>query len=92
MNNLNDNKHINELKRLLKISPKYQLNSSNLKSAQFKRETEDAGELEIEFINGSIYLYKNVEEYVFNSLKSVESPGRFFRDNIKEVYRYERIK
>jgi len=48
--------------------------------------------LEIEFHNHSIYRYYDVPESVYNELMQASSPGKYFNNKIKGVYRYERIK
>ncbi len=63
--------------------------SSNLKSVGYDRET---NVLEIEFHSGGVYQYLNVPESVFKALLNAVSKGTYFHDNIKERYRYKRIK
>ena len=42
--------------------------------------------LEIEFVSGAIYLYRNVPSGVVEDFMSSPSKGRFFHQNIKGVY------
>ena len=46
--------------------------------------------LEIEFRVG-LYRYEDVPEYVYDDFMDAESKGRFFHENIKDVYSYSRI-
>lgn len=47
--------------------------------------------LKINFVSGMIYLYKNVPEQVYNSMKTSVSKGKFFNSNIKDKYKFEKI-
>jgi len=46
--------------------------------------------LSIEFKKGGIYQYFDVQEAVFESMKSADSKGQYFAQNIKGVFRYAR--
>ncbi len=63
--------------------------SSNLKSVGYDRET---NVLEIEFHSGGVYQYLNVPESVFKALLNAASKGTYFHANIKERYKYKRIR
>jgi len=47
--------------------------------------------LEIEFVAGGVYLYFDVPEWVDQNLRSAESKGTYFREHIRDVYRFEVI-
>jgi hypothetical protein len=47
--------------------------------------------LEIEFKNGTVYQYFDVQERVFNELKNASSVGGYLAANIKGTYRYSRV-
>lgn len=48
--------------------------------------------LEIEFLNGSIYQYYDVPQYLYEGLMNANSHGKFFDANIKKGgYRYSKI-
>lgn len=64
------------------------INSSNLKSAKYNTETEL---LEIKFVNGAIYEYKNVPWAQFTKFRLAESQGKFFNANIAKKYDYKKI-
>ena len=64
------------------------LTSSNIASAGYDDET---GTLEIEFHNGGIYQYFDVPRSIYDQLVSVDSPGSFFHQQIRGVFRYARI-
>lgn len=49
--------------------------------------------LEIEFKkSGGIYHYYKVEEVVFKELLEAESLGRYFLDNVQDLYAYGRVR
>jgi KTSC domain len=43
--------------------------------------------LEIEFVNGAVYRYLDVQVTVYRDLMSAESKARFYDSNIREHYR-----
>lgn len=51
----------------------------------------DIETLEIEFISGSVYRYRNVEEDVYERFLAAPSKGRFFNEHIKDAYLCERV-
>jgi hypothetical protein len=48
--------------------------------------------MELEFVEGRVYRYFVVPRSVFDALLSADSIGRFFQENIRDVYPYERIR
>lgn len=48
--------------------------------------------LEIEFHSGGIYRYHEVPREIFERLLAAESKGRFFAGQIRNRFRFERIK
>ena len=63
------------------------LNSSNIASAGY----DDASQtLEIEFHNGGIYQYFDVPRTIFDQLVTAASPGGYFHQQIRGVFRYAR--
>ncbi|POA88920.1 KTSC domain-containing protein [Pseudomonas protegens] len=46
--------------------------------------------LEVEFLNGAVYEYYDVPEYVYQELISASSVGGYFAQRIKNVYGYSR--
>ncbi|ABL65329.1 KTSC domain-containing protein [Chlorobium phaeobacteroides] len=44
----------------------------------------------IQFLDGSAYAYKGVQEREFENLKTAPSVGSYFNRNYKNVYPYER--
>lgn len=62
------------------------VSSSNIESIGFEDNV-----LEIEFKNGSVYQYYDVEEHIYESLMAAESYGRYLAQNIKGFYRYSRV-
>lgn len=63
------------------------VDSSQIASVGYDQDTE---ELEIEFHNGSLYVYKNVPFNEFQSLMDAESVGKYFSSNIKNKYQWSR--
>jgi hypothetical protein len=62
---------------------------SNLRSIGYDQNTNI---LEIEFHSGGIYQYFNVPEYVYLALMQAASKSTYFHDNIKQRYKYKRIR
>jgi hypothetical protein len=48
--------------------------------------------LEIEFDSGAIYQYLDVPAKIHASLMRAESKGRYFNDEIREIYPYEQVR
>jgi hypothetical protein len=48
--------------------------------------------LEVEFNNGGVYQYFDVEKEVFEKLMNAESLGSYFYHNIRDDYDYTRIR
>lgn len=46
--------------------------------------------LEVEFLDGAIYEYYEVPENVFQELVAASSVGRYFAQQIKNVYSFSR--
>lgn len=63
--------------------------SSNIKSIGYDYQS---CILEIEFVRGKIYQYKNVQSLIVCQLLFAESVGSQFCKNIQKVYEYEEIK
>ena len=51
---------------------------------------EDREVLEVEFASGAVYRYLNVSPDVFENFRFARSKGRFFNEQIKDAYRWER--
>lgn len=62
--------------------------SSNIQSVGYD---ENSQVLEIEFHSGALYWYYSVPQSVFNALMQASSHGKYLHENIKGVYRYEKI-
>jgi len=63
--------------------------SSNLRSIGYDQNTNT---IEIEFNDGGIYQYFNVPESIYLALMEAVSKGTYFHDNIKQRYKYKRIR
>ncbi len=57
--------------------------SSNLDAGQFDDQT---GEMILTFRSGADYTYTDVPAEVWAGLKAAHSAGKYFIDNIKDVY------
>jgi len=64
------------------------VSSSNLASVGYDPEQ---WVLEVEFLGGSVYLYFNVPEQVYQSLMSASSHGSYFAEYIRQSYQYKQI-
>jgi len=64
------------------------VSSSNIASIGYDNATEV---LEVEFLNGSIYEYRNVSSVVYEELMSAASHGSYFNREIRMSYPYEKI-
>jgi hypothetical protein len=63
--------------------------STSIASIGFDADNET---LEVEFVSGSVYRYRNVEEDVYERLLAAPSKGAFFNEHIKDAYLCERMK
>ncbi len=59
------------------------VNSSMIASIGYDPKT---SVLEIEFNNGALWQYSDVEKSTFNKMLKADSPGRFFLDAIQDCY------
>lgn len=48
--------------------------------------------LTVTFHNGSVYNYFGVQEKVYNDLLDARSQGEFFNENIRDEYKYTKVK
>lgn len=48
--------------------------------------------LEVRFTSGATYRYHGVPENVVNEFKNSNSQGRFFVENIKDRYRFDKVR
>lgn len=65
-----------------------QVSSSNIASIGYDH---DGQVLEVEFLNGAVYQYYSVPEYVFDELMSASSHGSYLSKNIKGTYSYSQV-
>ena len=64
------------------------LYSTNIERADFDP---DEGTLQVEFKDGSTYLYRGVTRQVFDGLQRARSAGEYFARQIKNVYNGEQV-
>ncbi|MFC0264790.1 MULTISPECIES: KTSC domain-containing protein [Bacteroidota] len=62
--------------------------SSNIASIGYDA---DSQTLEIEFLNGGVYQYFDVPQYVHEELMNASSHGQYLAQNIKGVYRFSKV-
>jgi hypothetical protein len=63
--------------------------SSSIASIGFEP---DDSILEVEFVGGSVYRYRNVDEDVYDRFLIASSKGAFFNEQIKDAYLCERVR
>lgn len=63
------------------------LRSSNLNSAEYDPGTRA---LTITFKGGSTYTYSEVDQATYDGLMTAASPGRYFAENIKDVFSFRK--
>lgn len=64
------------------------VDSSNLAAIGYDANTHT---LAIEFKSGGTYEYYDVEESVYEGLRTASSHGQYFQSNIRGRYRYARL-
>lgn len=57
------------------------VSSSFIASAGFNSST-----MEIEFVNGDVHLYENIDEHTFDQMMAAKSAGQYFHKNIKNKF------
>ena len=62
--------------------------SSNIESIGYDSSSQT---LEIEFLNGTIYQYFDVQQHIYDGLISADSHGKYLAANIKGHYRYSKV-
>lgn len=64
------------------------VSSSNIASVGYAAEDQM---VYIQFLNGSLYVYKGVPEHEFENLRTASSVGSYLNRNYKNIYPYERV-
>lgn len=64
------------------------VSSSNIQSVGYDNDNQIAY---VQFLNGSIYIYKGVPIHEYENLRDAPSVGSYLHRNFKNVYPYERI-
>ena len=65
-----------------------QVSSSNVESIGYAEQQQI---LYVRFLNGALYIYKGVNVYEYEGLKTASSIGSYLHRNIRNIYPYERI-
>jgi hypothetical protein len=47
--------------------------------------------LKVVFVTDMVYLYKNVPEKIYKTLKASGSKGRYFNSNIKDKFKFQKL-
>ncbi|BAZ70456.1 hypothetical protein NIES4106_52500 [Fischerella sp. NIES-4106] len=47
--------------------------------------------LQVEFHNGAVYQYSDIDQHTWQDLQQADSIGKFFNENVKGKYQYERV-
>lgn len=63
--------------------------SSNIAAIGYDQASQ---EVYVRFLNGSLYVYRGVPEFLFEEFKVASSYGSFLHRNFKNAYPYERLK
>lgn len=64
------------------------VSSSNILSVGYDNENQIVF---VQFLNGSVYIYKGVPIHEYENLRDAPSVGSYLHRNFKNVYPYERI-
>jgi hypothetical protein len=64
------------------------VSSSNVESIGYDASTQT---LQVKFLNGGLYLYRNVPPMIYEQLSVAPSIGSYLNRNIKGSYPYEKI-
>lgn len=87
--------HLNEIVADAKDLPAYEqsiamlpMNSSMANAIGYDSNTNI---LQIEFHNGAVYQYSEIDQDTWQDLHQADSVGKFFNENVRGKYQYERI-
>ena len=65
-----------------------QVSSSNILAVGYDADNQI---VHVQFLNGSVYIYKGVPQHEFDGLLNAPSVGSYLHRNYKNIYPYERI-
>jgi hypothetical protein len=65
----------------------HDVESSNIARVAYDNAAES---LHVEFKNGSLYVYSEVPQTVFEEMLSARSVGKYFGKNVRDVYPFDR--
>ncbi|MER3491375.1 MAG: KTSC domain-containing protein [Mastigocladus sp. ERB_26_2] len=87
--------HLNEIVAEAKDLPAYEqsiamlpINSSMANAIGYDSNTNI---LQIEFHNGTVYQYSDIDQDTWQDLHQADSIGKFFNENVRGKYQYERV-
>jgi hypothetical protein len=72
----------------MSVPEMHQVSSSNISAVGYVAEDQM---VYIQFLNGSLYVYKGVPEHEFENLRTASSVGSYLNRNYKNIYPYERV-
>jgi hypothetical protein len=52
---------------------------------------EETGVLEVEFVSGAVYRYRDVPQDVYENFRQARSKGAFFNRYIRDAYPFEQV-
>ena len=64
------------------------VSSSNIQSVGYDNDNQI---VYVQFLNGSVYIYKGVPVHEYENLRDAPSVGSYLHRNFKNIYPYERI-
>jgi KTSC domain len=70
------------------VSEWQSVSSSNVGAVRY---LQNGQEVQVQFLDGSVYAYRGVPEHEFDNLRTASSVGSYLNRNYKNVYPYERI-
>lgn len=64
------------------------VSSSNISAVGYDTENQM---VYVQFLNGSVYTYKGVQEQEYENLRTAASVGSYLNRNYKNIYPYEKV-
>ncbi|MFB2768721.1 KTSC domain-containing protein [Pelatocladus sp. BLCC-F211] len=87
--------HLNEIVAEAKDLPSYEESIPMLpiysSMATAVGYNDDKNILQVEFHNGAVYQYSDIDQDTWQDLQQADSIGKFFNENVRGKYQYERI-
>lgn len=74
------------MKKIQKLNELYAVKSSNIAKVGY-----DNGDAYVEFVNGNIYKYPNINKQIVDQLVKSESVGKTFSQTLKKADKFEKL-